>query len=129
MVHGEVIMEKIKVGNAELWAEEDILMVKMSGEATSEEMEGLTKTATSMVKKHKLRYVLVLSDVVKMSLGARKAAASVYEIPMEKMAMVCGNPVTRAIAAFLMKGYKTSIQTRIFSSAEDARNWFREEGK
>ncbi len=119
-------MKTIKAGNGEVWVEGDILMVKMTGELTLEKLEEIAKTGISLAGKYKFRYVLVDSDVTKMHLSARKAVSAIVQVPVEKVALICGNPVTRAIATFIMRGFKLQIPTRILSNAEEARKWFRE---
>ncbi len=123
-------MEKVKLKNSEVWVDGDILMIKMSGEATYEEMDEITNASADLVKKFKLKYILVDSDVRKMSLSARKKNFTyVGAVTVEKIAFICANPVTRAIAMFLVRGYKLEIPVRLFSNAEDAKKWFSEEKK
>jgi hypothetical protein len=120
-------MKKTMVKDTEIWPEENILMIKMSGELTSEELEEIVKVSADMIKKSGLKYILVVSDVVKMPLSARKAATKIYEDKsIKKMAFICDNPVTKAIATFLLGVYKLTVPTRIFDNAEEAKNWFRE---
>ena len=119
-------MEKARTKNSEMWVEGDILMMRMSGNISDEEMEEIAKTDMELVRKFKPKYVLVDSDVMKISFGARRLASSIQLGPIRKIAMICKNPVTKIIASFFLKKYRLSTPVRIFSSAEDAKEWFRE---
>lgn len=122
-------MEKIKLKNGEIWVEGDILMIKLSGEITAEEIEEVAKISLDLNEKFKnVKYNVVdISDVRKAPLNARETAFNYSGGEMtEKQAFVCTNPVAKIIASFFIRRYKLPIPTKLFSNLEEAKKWFRE---
>ena len=121
-------MEKIVINNVEIWEEGDILIMKTEGEIKAQDMEEAVKTGSALIRKHKIKHILSICDITKMPLDARKAAAKIYDSfsTVKKAAVVCTNPVTRAVIMFLMGVYKLPVPVKVFSNAEDAKKWFRE---
>ncbi len=118
--------DRIKTKNGEVWVEGEILMMKMSGEIEEDEMKEIARINMDMIKKFKLKYVLVVSDVTKTSFDARQMASNFNLDPIKKIAMICKNPVTRIIASFFMRKYALTIPTKLFSDTEEAKKWLRE---
>jgi hypothetical protein len=119
-------METIKTKNSEIWVEEDILIIRMSGELLEEEVEEIKNIGFGLVEKLKLKYVIVDSDVKQMPLKAREKAFDIYQgTSVEKIAFVSKNSVTRIIASFLIKRYAPSTPTKLFANSEEAKKWFR----
>jgi len=120
--------DRIKTKNGEAWVEGEILMMKMSGEVTAEEIEEMAKIGVDMANKFKkIKYNVVdISGVRKVPLNARKMAFQSFTGPAEKIALVCINPVARIIGSFFLKRYDFAKPIRMFSTVEEAKKWFRE---
>jgi hypothetical protein len=118
-------MEKLK--KYEVWVDGDILMMKLSGVIMPEDIEDIAKKGLALAKKSGTKYNLIdISCVKSVPLSTRNAAASSFSGPAKKIAFVCNNPVARIIGSFFLRRYKIAIPIKLFSSAEEARKWFRE---
>jgi hypothetical protein len=122
-------MERTKTANSEIWSEDDILVIRLFGELTAEEIGEIARKGIETVEKSKnIKYNLIdISGVKKAPLGAREAAFSSFDGPAKKMAFVCTNPVSRIIGSFFLRRYKMSIPVKMFSSTEEAKKWLRED--
>lgn len=121
-------MKKIKTKNSELWVGGDILMIKISGTVEAGEIEKIARIGTTLTKKFKnVKYNIIdISDVRKVPLGARKAALESFNIrASEKIAFIYSNPVARIIGSFFLRRYKLPIPSKMFSTIEEAKKWFK----
>ena len=121
---------KIRTKNGEVWVEGEILIIKMFGQVTAEEIEEMANAGIGMVKNHKeVKYNLVdISGVSMAPLSARQKAFD-YVGNVKKMAFVCTNPVARIIGSFFLRRYSFSMPVKMFSSMDEAKKWLSEEKK
>jgi hypothetical protein len=126
-------MDPIKTKNSEIWIEDGIIILKIFGEITAEEVEKIAMTGEDFTKKSgdNIKYVAIdISGVKNVPSGVTKAAFNYSTMgAAEKDAFICANPVARIIGSFFLKMYKLPLPTRIFADMEEAKKWFKEEIK
>ncbi len=120
---------QVKAKKGTLWVEGEILMMSLSGEVLPEDIEEIAKIGLDLAKKSKrIKYNIIdISGVRGVPISTRKAAIGNFSGPAKKIAFVCKNPVAKIIGSFFLRMYRIPIPARMFSSAEDAKRWFREE--
>jgi hypothetical protein len=126
-------MDKIKTKNSEIWIEDSIIILKIFGEITAEEVGKIAIAGDDLTKKlgDNIKYVAIdISEVKNVPSGVTKTAFSYSTMgKAEKEAFICANPVARIIGSFFLKIYKLPLPTKIFSDIEEAKKWFEEKIK
>jgi hypothetical protein len=120
-------MDLVRTQNSEIWTEGEILMARLSGVITADEIERMTKISREMAYKSGAKYGIVdMSDVTDAPFGTRKADPSSFTGPVKKAALVCSSHTSRIVSYFLLKRYEIPIPTKIFSDVGGAKKWFSE---
>ncbi len=118
-------MDRIKTTKGEAWVEGAILMMKLSGDITVQDIEEIANAGMELATKSKnVKYNLVdISGVRKVPLSARQSAFEKFGGPAKKLAFVCRNPVSRIIVSFFLRRYKVPMPIKVFSDSEEGKIW------
>jgi hypothetical protein len=119
--------ERKKTKNGEVFIDGEILIIKMFGQITAEQIAEIANAGIEMVKKSKdVKYNLIdISGVIRAPLSARQKASD-YIGGVKKMAFVCSNPVARIIGSFFLRRYSFSMPVKMFSNTDEAKKWLTE---